>query len=157
MNYDVKPKSGRPFQVDVFVPSLSIALEYNGEYHYQFVPLYHGFIHSTRFSHPHHWTKFLQKFRSMMRMWKPRVYFWIHYSPDVEERDVKKKRSCVEMGITLVTVPYWWDEELFSLATTIHHLRPDLEIPSVWLKSPIPSDKPNKKRVNSCMCRLSLS
>ncbi len=27
-------------EVDVFVPSQSLALEYNGEYHYTFVPLY---------------------------------------------------------------------------------------------------------------------
>ncbi len=28
------------FHFDVFIPSLSLALEYNGEYHYQFVPVY---------------------------------------------------------------------------------------------------------------------
>ncbi len=40
MNYSVKPSVGRAFEVDVFVSSRSIAFEYNGEYHYQFVPVY---------------------------------------------------------------------------------------------------------------------
>ncbi len=39
MNYSVKAEKDR-FEVDVFVSSLSIALEYNGEYHYHYVPVY---------------------------------------------------------------------------------------------------------------------
>ncbi len=27
--------------VKIFIPSLALALEYNGEYHYKFVPVYH--------------------------------------------------------------------------------------------------------------------
>ncbi len=42
MNYSVK--SERNFEVDVFVPSCSLAFEYNGEYHYQFVALYHQVV-----------------------------------------------------------------------------------------------------------------
>ncbi len=44
MNYRV-PCSKRSVEVDVFVPSHSLALEYNGEYHYQFVGMYHLEIH----------------------------------------------------------------------------------------------------------------
>ncbi len=38
MNYSVKGSTS--FEVDVFVPSRSLAFEYNGEYHYNFVALY---------------------------------------------------------------------------------------------------------------------
>ncbi len=40
MNYRVEPALGRPFEVDVAIPSLSLVFEYNGEYHYHFVPMY---------------------------------------------------------------------------------------------------------------------
>ncbi len=69
----------------------------------------------------------------------------MYYAPSVVERDKKKNRFCVQQGITLITVPYWWDEQLSSLATSIHHVRPDIPIPSTWLSSPIPSDMPQKK------------
>ncbi len=39
MNYPVV-LTGKPFEVDIFVPSLSLAFEYNGEYHYKFVSMY---------------------------------------------------------------------------------------------------------------------
>ncbi len=60
----------------------------------------------------------------------------------MEERDKQKKRACVDMGITLITVPYWWDGQLFSLATTVHTNRPDIEIPEAWLTSGIPPKRP---------------
>ncbi len=40
MNYCVRPASGRAFEVDLFISSQSLALEYNGEYHYRYVPMY---------------------------------------------------------------------------------------------------------------------
>jgi len=30
------------------------------------------------------------------------------------------------MGITLMEVPYWWDGQSISLATSLHAMRPDL-------------------------------
>eukprot|EP01124_Arcella_intermedia_P025305 TRINITY_DN4503_c1_g2_i2.p1 TRINITY_DN4503_c1_g2~~TRINITY_DN4503_c1_g2_i2.p1 ORF type:complete len:395 (-),score=66.80 TRINITY_DN4503_c1_g2_i2:843-2027(-) len=41
-------------------------------------------------------------------------------------RDCQKKSSCVEHGITLATVPYWWDGKRESLASSLHHIRPDI-------------------------------
>ncbi len=62
----------------------------------------------------------------------------IYYSLGVEERDSKKNRACTSLGITLITIPYWWNKSESSLATTIHHVRPDIDIPPMWLTSPIP-------------------
>ncbi len=64
------------------------------------------------------------------------------------ERDTRKEQTCLELGITLITIPYWWDGEVESLATTIYKVRPDVEIPVHWLRSPIPT-KPPPKQVSS--------
>lgn len=43
-----------------------------------------------------------------------------------QQRDEEKKRLCIEKDITLIEIPYWWDNEKSSLAATIHKIRPDL-------------------------------
>eukprot|EP01124_Arcella_intermedia_P001663 TRINITY_DN1090_c0_g1_i1.p1 TRINITY_DN1090_c0_g1~~TRINITY_DN1090_c0_g1_i1.p1 ORF type:complete len:471 (+),score=82.73 TRINITY_DN1090_c0_g1_i1:123-1535(+) len=37
----------------------------------------------------------------------------------LKDRDEEKKRSCFERGITLITIPYWWDRTKESLADTL--------------------------------------
>ena len=32
----------------------------------------------------------------------------------------------INIGITLIEVPYWWDKQVSSLASTIYNTRPDL-------------------------------
>mmetsp|Transcript_10788 Transcript_10788/g.44214 ORF Transcript_10788/g.44214 Transcript_10788/m.44214 type:complete len:446 (+) Transcript_10788:404-1741(+) len=44
----------------------------------------------------------------------------------VQRRDMEKRRICEESGIRLLTVPYWWDRKLESLAASIHELTPGL-------------------------------
>lgn len=34
-------------------------------------------------------------------------------------RDTQKKTECEKLGITLVTVPYWWDSSLDSLQSVV--------------------------------------
>ncbi len=75
----------------------------------------------------------------------------MHYSPEIEARDKHKKISCEAIGITLITVPYWWNGELSSLATTVHKVRPDIPIPSLWFTSVIPVEKPVEHRKTLCM------
>jgi hypothetical protein len=41
-----------------------------------------------------------------------------------EQRDREKREACHEKGITLVEVPYWWDDSKESLLATIQQLRP---------------------------------
>ncbi len=72
----------------------------------------------------------------------------IQFVPDVEARDQQKKLACLRMGITLITVPFWWDGELSSLATTVHRMRPDVSVPFIWLTSPISDAVP--KHLHSC-------
>ncbi len=71
----------------------------------------------------------------------------IHFSPSVKDRDKKKNVACKELGITLITIPYWWDGKLSSLAATIQHIRPDIPLLDVHhVLSPIPTESPTKKR-----------
>jgi hypothetical protein len=79
-------------QLDVFLPNFVLALEYQGEQHFQDI---------YRFS-------------------KQEEY---------AARDQQKRKACLEAGITLIEIPYWWDYEEDSLRATIHSHRPDLISP----------------------------
>ena len=81
----------RAMQLDVYVPSLKLALEYHGIQHY-----------ATGDD---------------------------HYYGDVNVRmgqDEEKVQRCNEHGISLVAVPFWWDQTRPSLIPTILERRPDL-------------------------------
>jgi hypothetical protein len=41
-------------------------------------------------------------------------------------RDASKRENSKLHGITLITIPFWWNKEIESLATTIQAHRPDL-------------------------------
>jgi hypothetical protein len=41
-------------------------------------------------------------------------------------RDSEKHEACRKHNITLITIPFWWDGELSSLANTIHKYKPDV-------------------------------
>eukprot|EP01114_Cavostelium_apophysatum_P003604 TRINITY_DN1359_c0_g5_i1.p1 TRINITY_DN1359_c0_g5~~TRINITY_DN1359_c0_g5_i1.p1 ORF type:complete len:860 (+),score=172.66 TRINITY_DN1359_c0_g5_i1:146-2725(+) len=45
---------------------------------------------------------------------------------EVQKLDEQKARACEEKGITLVHVPFWWDQTRESLQSTLHQKRPDL-------------------------------
>ncbi len=47
-----------------------------------------------------------------------------------KQNDVEKKKLCLERGITLIEVPYWWDQQTKSLVATIRDQRPDIKFPS---------------------------
>eukprot|EP01124_Arcella_intermedia_P027271 TRINITY_DN5296_c0_g1_i3.p1 TRINITY_DN5296_c0_g1~~TRINITY_DN5296_c0_g1_i3.p1 ORF type:complete len:419 (-),score=98.24 TRINITY_DN5296_c0_g1_i3:6-1262(-) len=44
-------------------------------------------------------------------------------------RDLQKKETCQQRGITLLTIPYWWDRKKESLIASLHSLRPDIPLP----------------------------
>ncbi len=43
----------------------------------------------------------------------------------VQQRDRTKELICINNGITLIVVPFWWDRTVESLVATIHDVRPD--------------------------------
>lgn len=76
-------------ELDINIPSLDLAFEYNGYQHYH---------HS------------------------------IYYGPcdKQKRRDKRKMEQCVKAEITLIVIPYWWNQKPDSLKATIHAVRPDL-------------------------------
>jgi len=85
MNYGYSTEmKSKGVEFDIFIPSLSLAFEYNGEYHYKFVPIHHVKIN-------------LQT---------------------VQQRDKQKELICRNSGITLVVIPYWWDQTIESIIHT---------------------------------------
>lgn len=43
-----------------------------------------------------------------------------------QQTDQDKREACNQKHITLIEIPYWWDNELASLRATVHQRRPDL-------------------------------
>jgi hypothetical protein len=92
--------SNHYMEFDVFVPSLSLVFEYQGQQHYKTVS-------------------------------------YIGSSSTSQMRDREKKRLCDSYGLTLITIPYWWNNKKESLIATIATFRPDI-FPEITSK-PIPS------------------
>ncbi len=95
------------FTSKIFIPALSLALEYNGEYHYHTVLVY-----------PQQSSTLLSRHDEV---------------ESVRPRDQLKKTICLSHGITLVIIPYWWNKSIHSVAHTIHQARPDIQLPSAFL------------------------
>jgi len=82
-------RSQHKMQLDIFIPTLQLAFEYQGGQHY---------TQHYLFGNP----------------------FQLHI------RDKEKQAACERLGITLITIPYWWNGATDSLLATIHKIRPDL-------------------------------
>jgi hypothetical protein len=95
MNYRhpqlVHSESKRRMELDVYIPSLQVALEYQGRQHY----------------------KKLASFGSKSQ----------------QQRDEEKREACKELGIALIEIPYWWNNSLSNLASTLRDSVPKL-VPS---------------------------
>ncbi len=66
--------------------------------------------------------------------------FTFHGTPEAQQlRDQAKRAACVMAGITLIEIPYWWDNKKDSLMASIHAARPD--VIGVVAASPIPPEK----------------
>ncbi len=65
-----------------------------------------------------------------------------------QERDYHKMQLCESMGITLLTIPYWWNRKMESVANEIHIARPDVPIPTSLLNhDTIPKEIPTQKEI----------
>lgn len=87
----------------IFVPALSLAIEYHGEYHYRHVPMYQLDKIIFIVTHNRH-----------------------DLHTDVRKRDQSKQTICLQEGITLITIPYWWNKTSESVAIAIRNARPDI-------------------------------
>jgi hypothetical protein len=58
-----------------------------------------------------------------------------------QETDLHKAQQLKDAGITLITIPFWWDSTDESLIATIQRQRPDIVV-SVNSGQPIPEDMP---------------
>jgi len=75
--------NGRSLELDLYMPEIELAIEYNGKHHYEELPFFGPL----------------------------EVY---------QRRDEEKRRMCMELGIRLLTVPYWWDNSAKSFAATLN-------------------------------------
>jgi hypothetical protein len=91
----------------LYLPNLSIALEYQGETHYYSS---HLFGKAT----------------------------------ERQRADQAKHAFATNYGITVISIPFWWDKSPKSLAATILQHRPDIHISENLLGTPIPSEMPSK-------------
>ncbi len=73
-------------------------------------------------------------------------YFSSHIfgrATDRQRNDNIKLQYAREMGITLISIPFWWKKSLSALSVTIQSHRPDLILDHISLRSPpIPSEMP---------------
>ena len=81
-----------------------------------------------------------------------KVMTFLHNVRSFDERkaqDINKVLDCKNKGITLVEIPYWWNNKEESLKSTIHLQRPDLF--DISSSSPIPLDPPRlqHKKIDS--------
>jgi hypothetical protein len=93
----------------IFIPHLSLALEYQGGHHY----------FST------------ERFGDLS------VY---------QRRDRAKRNFASQFGITVISIPFWWDRSSNSLASTIEYYRPDINLQPSKEVPPIPLEMPVKSK-----------
>ncbi len=56
----------------------------------------------------------------------------------VQQRDRLKQKFCVDHGITLITIPFWWNKTIGSIAHRLCIARPDIMLHSELLKDATP-------------------
>jgi hypothetical protein len=48
-------------------------------------------------------------------------------SSSIRQRDQSKLKFASQLGITVISIPFWWNRSANSLAATIQSVRPDIE------------------------------
>lgn len=117
-------KSGKNVELDVYLPSLKLALEYQGTQHYS----QHFLFGSSD---------------SLQVTWND-LCFLI-----TQQRDEEKRNLCKLSNITLIAIPYWWDSTKESLYATVYKYRADLVSDLPDDASPIPETPPKGGKLYS--------
>jgi hypothetical protein len=60
-----------------------------------------------------------------------------------QRRDQAKVKFASQLGITLISIPFWWDRTSDSLASTIEYYRPDIHL-QAKKALPISMEMPDK-------------
>ncbi len=130
---------------EIFIPELSLAIEYHGEYHYHYISVYPR----TQQSGENEWSTSYLKFGNLI------IHFLVADTTlrsfaltlvrhaelaDVRRRDQLKQRICDSSGVSLIVIPYWWDQTIGSVAYAIRIRRPDIHFSSAVLLSNTISD-----------------
>jgi hypothetical protein len=74
-------------------------------------------------------------------------YFSSHIFGRASERqrsDQIKHTFSTQLGITLVSIPFWWDKSPNTLAATLQTYRPDIPFHNITPSTPIPTEMPRK-------------
>jgi hypothetical protein len=61
-----------------------------------------------------------------------------------QRRDRAKRKFASQFGITVISIPFWWDRSSESLASTIEYYRPDINFQRKKKVQPIPLEMPDK-------------
>jgi hypothetical protein len=66
--------------------------------------------------------------------------------PTHQRRDQLKRNFASQFGITVISIPFWWDRSSNSLASTIEYYRPDINLQPSKEVPPIPLEMPLKSK-----------
>ena len=75
--------SNNNYELDIFIPALQLALEYQGQHHYDDLPAGFGGIEL------------------------------------LQSRDEEKEKLAKDLNIKIIYIPYWWDQSLSSLLSSL--------------------------------------
>lgn len=100
-------------ELDIFIPSLSLAFEFQGSQHFENKPLY-LFSDSVDLQ---------QRGIQILMLFLVLLYVIGHCN---SLADKEKKLACKKLGITLIEIPHWWDYSRTNLVATIQQNRPEL-------------------------------